>query len=286
MELHEELGNDCRFSQVSRRDIIGLGDIIEDHNPIHRDSEAARKSTFVKFKDTPIMGTHLALIGERIISERLKKINEHRTYVENKEAQMQILNQSTKFRGSAYPGEYILWAISSYKEIKLNSNKEIELRISGSVDGKKIIDITSRLGIIKPGTKTKVPKLDNPIHKEEYYIDNNLSDLYKFIGGKFRENNECPNMLPVSFVGSSLLSLLRERTKELTGANLSMNFNFEYYTFPGLIDVEIYAPVQKSAKKRGNAYMYKFRAICTQVANSTPVNHGEIVVATPNELGL
>ncbi len=257
-KINKALAEEREKIKPKRDDIDGFSWVTGDNNPIHRIQKRAKK---LGFEDIPLMGAHLAAYGEQYV-ERV--VEDMRKYWG---ADIRIIGQDNSFKAPVYAGQQILWQITGYEK----SDDIIKLKAVGTVKGERVIDVTTRLG----KEYYKMPQIAGPIFSRRYILEKeHVEEFFNCVGAE--SNGTIPKILPAAFVPATLLALLEERTQTMEGMNLSMDFDFLSQMELGRLQVDIF-PTRKP-KQRGDEYLYKFKAICSQ--NTKPIVYGKILSAT------
>ncbi len=258
-QINKILAEEREKIRPSREDIDTFSWITGDNNPIHRLPKRAQE---LGFSDIPLMGAHVAAYGEQFIERVVERMRNYWG------ADIKITGQDSRFKSALHPGEKTLWQVTGYKQ-----NNGIELNVTGSTKDRKIIDITSRLGVEYP----HMPQIAGPIpnSSRRFLLDqNHLEEFYDCVGAK--NTGQVPHMLPAAYVPATLLRLLEERTQSMEGANLSMKYDFLARAKTGTLQVDIFPPREPSERK--GKFIYKFRTVVSQ--DTCPITYGEIVSST------
>ena len=238
-QINNALAEEIERIKPSRQDIDTFSWITKDNNPIHRLQHIAQK---YGFSDVPLMGAHVAALGEQYIERVVQHMREYWG------ADIKIIGQKNKFRAPLHPEERVLWQVKGDKQ----KNGAIELEVSGAVKDKEVVTITSRLGNKYP----IMPQIAGPIYSKRFLLTpEHLEAFYKCVGGK---GERVPNMLPAAFVPATLLTLLEDKTQTMEGMNLAMDFDFLSQTTPGHLQVDIFRP-KRPFEVKGN-FAYRFQA--------------------------
>ncbi len=272
----DEISRERATIVTSREKIRLFGEVIEDYNAIHRLPEKAMK---IGLRDTPIMGSHTAAYAEQFAQRVVERINEL-----GRNPRLMVIGQDITFSGFAYPDESILWNVIGYRDSKTSLNLQL---LGTNINDEEIAKTQVKLGLKLP-EKPEIPQ--DPIFTRTYrFDDERITDFYNCVG--VRNPNGAPISLPGLFIPSTLLSLLREQTLEMTGINNSMNIDYLASPEKGIpVRIDIF-PMKRDPrelhdpKNRRTAYLYRnLECLCSQ--NGKLVSRGEITCTTPYKLNL
>ncbi len=245
--------------------------ITKDNNPIHRIPKIAKE---LGFMDIPLMGSHVAAYGEQFIEGVVQHMREYWG------ADIKIIGQDNKFVNPLYPGERMLWQVSAHKVV----NEGIDLSVTGNVKEKRIVGITSHLGI----NYFSMPQIAGAVYSRKYVLhESHLESFSDCVGGK--NNGKVLNMLQSAFVPATLLRLLEEKTQTYEGINKSMNFRFISEAKPGRLQVDIFPPAEPEIVKiknregqRKEMFHYEFEAVVSQ--ETKPLSYGKMNILSPRKV--
>jgi acyl dehydratase len=257
-------------TKISQEDNIGYCDITEDFGVIHRDAEAARAYAGEFFRDTPIVGTLTDAIGSGVSGRVFEKLV---NFWEEEGQEFKIVGQQTKFSDVVYPGDSISW---TFPEQGYRENIDgVELSIVGSVKGREVASVTTRLG----KDFRQMPQIAGPILSRRFMIgEKEVSKAYQCAHEEPR--NEVPASLVRAYVPSTLLVFQKEKTGKEEGMNRSMDFDVIREAKQGEIQADIFYPEKIPTRPTRGNYIYRFRAVVSQ--DSEPLQYGVVACLTPN----
>ena len=277
-ELQTMLEEKSQKIKISREDNIRFANITGDTNPIHRDLEAALAFNFggMKFTDTPIIGTYLAMIGEQFSYRIFRSLRDH--WGEDGQ-DLKIIGQETKFKDPVYPDDDINWQVSGYNE----RSEYVDISLTGKVGKKVVVEVATKLGYLFG----RMPPIAAPIIQPS-------KDKIMTIGPEeVRALNEMTNGGPTDRIPLTLLPALatrtmlaykKQKTGDMVGLNRLMNFTFFDLPQTGEIQVDIYRPKRIANTTRSDFHRYILRAVCGLTTDSKPLCYGEIKIMCPQEL--
>jgi len=236
--IHREI-----FSDWSR--------IVHDFNPIHYDEEKAKSLGFLT---TPCYGSLLASHSEQYALKFLKILN---TYSQKP---LKYSAHSLQFKEPVYPNDSLSWQIEDVS----STNNSLELKIIGKAGEKSAV-----LSGIKFSDSLELPS-----QEEETFFSStnsvdphNINQYYKCLQDS---NCSIPIMYPASFIPSTLLELLSEKTGKQEGVYLSLNLKFHSPPKFGKIKTVLFKP---KTRKIQDSYFYSFK---TRSLQDSPILSGEI----------
>ena len=135
----EEVLESINGITLSLDDIIRFGDTIGDHAPIHRSLEIAQK---FDFDDIPVIGVHLASIGERITRNLV-------SVMQDPTKPLNYATHSVTFRYPVYQGERIDWKIDN-EAVSSDSRRYVLIIESRDPTKKPRVELLSKFSSAQP----------------------------------------------------------------------------------------------------------------------------------------
>lgn len=274
-EVNQALAGERENICPAREDMTAFGWVTGDNNPIHSMVERAKK---LGFKDTPVMGMHIAAYGEQFSHGVIQRMRRYWG------GEVKVIGQSTTIKSPLYPRERTLWQVTEYKK----RDTGIDLKILGTSGEQTIAEVTTKIG----REYALMPQIAGPMYNRRFLLgEDHLESFYQAIGAK--NDGTIPTMLPAAYVPATLLRLLEDRTGTIEGTIINMDFNSIRNAKLGRLQVDIFPTREPRelmktdtlTKERVSAgFLYKFKAMVSQ--DTKPITYGEVTTVSPIKLDL
>jgi hypothetical protein len=267
--------------KIRRDSLLPWGMLVHDSNRLHWVLETAKK---MGFEDTPVQGSRIAAHAEKYVLSLLKEIN-----ITNGR-KFTYEGHGIYYLKPLFPGVVARWNL---KKVLLNEeDKSIRLDIS-AINSKEdvVVDcpgVKLSLEREQPRVADIVPfSLENVLKRKKISITSEELDFYYNFLGKENNGEGIPMMYPASFIVSSLLDAVSEKTGRPEGVLRGMDLVFHHQPKfgskgePAIIDTSVIS----SSKPRevGDVYLYNFKALCSQ--EGEPILSGKIRAFSKYKLG-
>ncbi len=258
--------------RTRREDIAEFGWVTKDNNPAHKIPRIGRT---LGFEDTPFMGAHVAAYAEKYAIDLISKIKQKPWASE-----LKIISQGTSFKSALYPDEELNWQVTGYRLTK-KDNDQLVLSLEGNTKRKDQQVKIAEVDITISHKYNGLPEIAIPIFWRKFPVkEEHLNVFYSCTGHKSAET--FPHSLTAAYAPAAQLLLLEEKTGDMVGANLSMDFQVISPAELGpMMKVDIFRP-SRPPSKRGNNYLYKLKTLCSQ--DDKMRMFGEMLVSTPYNL--
>ncbi len=240
-------GLKSRIITIDRDVIPVFGNIINDHNRMHRDKKIAEKEGF---SDTPVHGIYLLSNFEALVSDNGFDMNKY----------------SIKFKSPAYPGNRIVFG----GEVR-DGKAYLEAKNGSSLVASCIVDLNSQ--------RPSFSAINSPRRDFNYIL--NTKDVDYFYRALDKSNNgKMPKSLVTSLIPASLLQM--GTNSEGVPVGVFRGIDVKTYSEPEIGPVHTTIYKMGEPKNMRGTFIYNTEGVCTQ--NGKPILSGDIKVITKQEL--
>jgi acyl dehydratase len=282
-EIDEAFAGTGEKIQITRDENTAYCNLTYDFNPRHRDPAIARASTFIKFDDTPIVGTLLLAHGARIAQRGLENLRARWGITDQ---ELFVVCYDIAFKNPAYPERDIEFRLDDHSE---SPSKGIEVKIKATDGNDQTLAVVST---VFHSAYEPRPTIDGPMFSMLYDTpQTELSFFYRIT--RDRERPEMPLVLRPSFIPSTLLQFLQDKTGSMEGGNLRMTVQYLSQptllskpedVVPGPTQIDIFPVLRKHGPVSEGNSRYTFPAIVSQ--DRRPLAYADIRCVAPKPLYL
>lgn len=266
-ELAALIAGKSQTRKFSQDENVRFCRLISDENPVHRNADAARAYTFMKFSDTPLVGLLLVGSAQRVAEETFQSISNYWGFDPGSNF---VVGTNTQFRAPAYPG------------------KDLEFSVIGCAETSEGIDLSVRIGLGNEtialtdvsfaGKYRQAPNIAGPLFSESYGLTESAVRAINESLGYHVDKGTSP-FIASAYGPSTLLYLLANKNGSMTGGNLRMETSYLGQPVLDDVQVDIMPPKRKTPSNRFNL------GVLSSVA-TTPIAFTSISCVTPTQVTL